>query len=387
MRMRPHTHYYRFPWRAGNRFRLLVDGDNFFPPMLKAIREARRHVLLEMYLFESGDVSDSFIDALTQAAQRGVTVCLLLDAYGAGGLNKRDRLRLHEAGAFITDYNPLRYGRWRRNLFRDHRKLLLIDGKVGFVGGAGITDDFAPESRGDRYWHDAMVQIEGPCAADWQVTFSQIWNSWAGPPLALPPAYPAPPEGGELGRVVGNAPWGMEIKRSLVKRVRNAECRVWLATAYFIPSRKIRRALRVAARNGADVRLLLPGPISDHPAVRHAGRRYYARLLRNGVRIFEYQPRFLHTKVMLCDGWASIGSSNIDRWNQRWNLDANQEVDAPSFAAQVQAMFEADFAASQEYHYDQWDRRPWHRRLLEWFWGKVDLWLTGGGEPPRDQGP
>jgi cardiolipin synthase len=164
----------------------------------------------------------------------------------------------------------------------------------------------------------------------------------------------------------------------LFRRVRNAEQRVWLATAYFVPSRKLLRALRRAVRQGADVRLLLPGPHTDHPAIRHAGRRFYTRLLRHGVRIFEYQPRFLHTKTLLCDRWVSLGSSNFDRWNLRWNLEANQEVDDQRFADAVAVMFETDFSECIEIDLRRW-RRRWFGRLREQLWGKVDMWLESLG--------
>ena len=170
-----------------------------------------------------------------------------------------------------------------------------------------------------------------------------------------------------------------EIKRSLYNRVRRAERRVWVQIAYFVPSRKVRRALRQAAGRGVDVRLLLPGPYTDHPAIRHAGRRFYAGLLRAGVRIFESQPRFLHAKTMLCDNWVSIGSSNLDRWNLRWNLEANQEVDNILFAQATGAMFEEDFLNSIECRYEDWRRRPWYARLREHLWGRVDMWLENLG--------
>ncbi len=366
--------HYRFPWREGNRFELLVDGERFFPAMLQSIRLAERHILLEIYLFESGSVAERFIDALLVAATRGVAVYLLLDDFGARKLSTRDRQRLRSAGVQLSFYNPLHYGALRRNLFRDHRKLLVVDGRIAFTGGAGITDTF--DTRGRPYgWHEVMLRIAGPCVADWQQLFEQTWNNWASPPLALAPPPPAVYPGSRPGRVVLNAPTRMEIKRTLVKRIHSAERRVWLATAYFIPSWKIRRLLRRAVHHGVDVRLLLPGPYTDHPAVRHAGRRFYSSLLRNGVRIFEYQPRFLHAKMILCDDWVSIGSSNVDRWNLRWNLEANQELADRNLATEVARLFERDFADSLEIHSETWFSRPWHRRLLEWFWGKVDLWL------------
>lgn len=366
--------HYRFPWREGNRFKLLVDGERFFPAMQQAVGLAKRYILLEIYLFESGHVASDFIDTLLAAASRGVAVYLLLDDFGAYKLSSRDRQRLRDSGIQLSFYNPLHYGALRRNLFRDHRKLLVVDGHTAFTGGAGITDSF--DTRSSPYgWHEVMLRITGPCVADWQQLFEQTWNNWASPPLALPPPHPSSYPGFHLGRVVLNAPSRMELKRTLIKRIRGAKRRIWLATAYFIPSWKIKRLLGRAVHHGVDVRLLLPGPRTDHPAVRHAGRRFYSGLLRNGVRIYEYQPRFLHAKVLLCDDWISIGSSNIDRWNLRWNLEANQELSDPRLTTEVKALFEKDFTDSIEIHSETWFRRPWHRHLLEWFWGEVDRWL------------
>ena len=225
-----------------------------------------------------------------------------------------------------------------------------------------------------------MIEIQGPVITDWQTLFFENWNRWVKSKTDYSIAN-ITDTGTQSGRVTSTGgATRTEIKRSFLKRIRQAERRVWMATAYFVPSWKIIRALKQSARNGTDVRLLLPGPHTDHPSIRHAGRRYYTRLLRHGVRIYEYQPRFLHAKVLLCDQWVSIGSSNIDRWNLRWNLEANQEVDDQSFAQDITQLFEKDFAQSKEYTYDSWKRRSWYKRWLEWFWGKIDLWLEKRGQ-------
>jgi phosphatidylserine/phosphatidylglycerophosphate/cardiolipin synthase-like enzyme len=369
-----------FPWRDGNHVDLLLDGPAFFPRMLDAIAQARHYVLFEIYLFESGAVATRFIDALTAAAARGVAVKLLLDDFGALNLNSSDRARLHRGGVDLQLYNPLRLRKLLRNLFRDHRKLLVVDGEVAFVSGAGITDDFDTPHNPARNWRDNAVCVRGPVLCDWVELFRRVWERRTKTRLNLPPPQSAPQTDGMLGRVgVNSAVFLQDIRRALHYHVRHAQYRVWIATAYFVPPLNLMRALRQAARRGVDVRLLLPGPYTDHPAVRHAGHRYYGRLLRNQVRVFEFQPRFLHTKAALCDDWVSIGSSNHDRWNLRWNLEANQEVSNPAFAQIVGAVFEDDFRASAEITYEEWRRRPWLARLRENWWGRVDLWLENLG--------
>ena len=371
---------FQFPWRRGNRFELLVDGHVYFPRMLEAVELARRYVLLEIYLFESGVVASRFIEALTRAAARGVLVKVLTDDFGAAKLLDNDRERLTGAGVELLFYNPMHLRQWFGNMLRDHRKLLIVDGEAAFVSGTGITDEFDDPKKPARSWRETAVHISGPVLADWQELFTRAWNRHASQVLMLPTPAPYTELADMRGRVATASPLlAQDIRRSLYRRVREAKQRVWLATAYFVPSRKLLRALKHAAQQGVDVRLLLPGRHTDHPAIRHAGRRFYSSLLRHGVRIFEYQPRFLHAKTLLCDQWVSIGSSNFDRWNLRWNLEANQEVDDPGFAASVHAMFEADLKVSVEIDKEQWQRRRWIARLREHLWGRVDMWLENIG--------
>lgn len=371
---------YLFPWRPGNRFELLVDGRWFFPRMLEAIERARRHVLLEMYLFESGAVATRFIDAFVRAAGRGVAVRLLLDGFGARGLSRQDREKLRQGGVDLAFYNPLHFRKWLRNMFRDHRKLMVVDGELAFVGGAGITDAFDAPGHPELSWRETAVRAHGPVVMDWQALFLRLWSRHASKSPDLPEPAPPAMADGRPGRVTVTSTLAIqEIKRSLYNRARHAEKRLWIATAYFVPSRKLQRVLEHADRRGVDVRLLLPGAHTDHPAIRHAGRRFYSDLLRAGVRIFEYQPRFLHAKTVLCDDWVSIGSSNLDRWNLRWNLEANQEVNDAAFAEAARSMFEEDFRHSVECRYEDWRRRPWHARWRERWWGRVDMWLESLG--------
>jgi cardiolipin synthase len=191
----------------------------------------------------------------------------------------------------------------------------------------------------------------------------------------MPPARATEYPDGAPGRLVySSGGVRLQLKKMLLNRIRHGQQRIWMTSAYFISSRKIRRALRRATIDGKNVRLLLPGPMTDHPALRYASRRYYARLLRHGVRIFEYQRRFMHTKVVLVDDWCTLGSSNMDRWNFRWNLEANQEVEDPVLAVKVREMLLTDFAHSEEIDYRLWMQRSRSQRLKEWLWGIVDRW-------------
>lgn len=363
----------RFDWRDGNTFELLVDGGNFFPQMLQAIEQAQQRIDLEMYLVSSGQVFTQFCAALIGAAQRGVKVRMLLDDYGSRSLPAMERRSLSLSGIDIALFNRLRWRQGVSNLLRNHRKLLLIDNTLAFVGGAGLTDEFMYD-HAQPPWHEMMVAIRGPVVADWRALFERTWLGLR--KTMFKPVQPVVAQraiGKQRGRVcASNGPRAHHVVQSLYRQIAQAQRCVWLVTPYFLPSLKLRRVLIDAARRNVDVRVLVPGRLTDHPAIRHASRRHYARLLRSGVRLFEFQPRFVHAKVALCDQWVSIGSTNFDRWNLLWNLDANQEIDDAAFAAQLRRVLEADFAHCEELRYARWQQRPLYLRCLEWCTGKLD---------------
>jgi phosphatidylserine/phosphatidylglycerophosphate/cardiolipin synthase-like enzyme len=367
----------RFPWRDGNQFELLVDGEQFFPHMLDAIHRARHSIALEMYLVSSGQVFTQVSQALLDAAARGVHIRVLLDDFGAKGLSLADRQAFAVSNIEVLFFNRLRWRQGVSNLLRNHRKLLLVDRELGYVGGAGLTDEFMHTHGTALPWHELMLAIRGPAIDDWVALFERTWfgmsTRWFKQRRA---PHTAPVSGAQRGRVcASNGPRAHHVAQSLYQHLQQSRQRIWLVTPYFLPSLKLRRLLIQAARRHVDVRVLVPGELTDHPAIRHASRRHYARLLRGGVRIFEYQPRFIHAKLALCDDWASIGSTNFDRWNLHWNLDANQEIDDPVFALQAQHQLEQDFALSEELHYASWEQRPLYLRCLEWLNGRLDRLL------------
>lgn len=378
--------HYKFPWRQGNHFEALVDSTVFFPRMLDAIDSAQQYVLLEMYLVVSGVIADRFINTLLAAAEREVKIYMLLDDFGAQKLDKRDRMRLAHPNIHVVYYNPLHsystlYNLYRiiwhhttLSLYRNHRKLLLIDDKLAYTGGAGITDEVDAPHDPEMRWRETMVEIQGSILGDWRQLFTETWNKYAEQPLLLPTVSPSVFTNGQAGRVtVNEARRRIGIQRSLLKRLGSARHRIWFATAYFIPPWSIRRKLKRAIRAGVDVRILLPGPVTDHPGVRHVSHRYYGSLLRKGVRIYEYERRFFHAKTVLVDDWVTIGSCNYDRWNLQWNLEANQEIVDESMAATVAVVFENDFDNSVEFASNKWEQRGWYSRVLEWLWRRVEL--------------
>ncbi|HEY0342465.1 MAG TPA: phosphatidylserine/phosphatidylglycerophosphate/cardiolipin synthase family protein [Steroidobacteraceae bacterium] len=371
-----------WPWRSGNRLQLLDDNEQFFERMLQTIESATAYVLLEMYLVESGIIAGRFVEALGRAARRGVRVCVIFDGFGSLGLGAAYRRTLTEAGVELRTFNPLSLRARLQNFLRDHRKLLLVDGHTAFTGGAGLTDEFAIPGPPGQPWRDLIVEINGPVVADWQRAFDRTWRrSGAELGLPIPSVFPAVTDGAD-GRVsLSEARARSMLANGVVRRIEAARSRAWIMSAYFVPSRRFRKALRRAARRGVDVRLLVPGPKTDHPWVRHAARRFYGKMLRSNVRIFEYQPRMLHAKMIISDDWVSIGSSNLDRWSFKWNLEANQEVQNAAFAAVAAAVFEGDCAQSEILSRRSWPQRAWIGRLQERIAGTLERVLDRWRRP------
>jgi cardiolipin synthase A/B len=365
----------RAPERDGNRFRLITHAPDFFARMLETIEASQHYVLAEFYLAASGRVADRFIEAFVRAATRGVRVFVLLDGFGARGLGEPERTRLRAGGVALVLFNAISWRGFPRQFVRDHRKLLLVDGVVGFTGGVGLIDAFDPIGAAVAPWHDCMVEIAGPVLEDWQSLFAKTWRRSARTALGLPRLHFAPLLPGERGRLAASA--GLETKdlgSAVLGRVRRARVRVWIATAYFWPSQRLRRALRQAARRGVDVRLVLTGAHTDAPALRSVSRLFYSRLLASGVVIYEFQPGFLHTKVVLADDWVSIGSCNLDRWGTLWNLEANQEVSSQRFARCVEQNLEQALTFSIAFRHPSevvsgWSAHFWRligRAALAW---------------------
>ncbi|MDY0249188.1 MAG: phosphatidylserine/phosphatidylglycerophosphate/cardiolipin synthase family protein [Pseudomonas sp.] len=372
-----------FPWRADNQLQLLIDGSVFFEDWLERVATAQVQIDIELYLVSSGHSADRVEAALIAAVQRGVRVRCLFDGFGSRHFKQQQRRDWLEAGIELRFYNPLRWTLGLNNFYRDHRKLLMIDQQCAYVGGAGLTDQFWLPDAELSHWHEVMVRVEGPVVTDWQTLFDEQWNSaiqhsfWKqnnNPEQAVIHDTPALPFAnvGKARVAYAASTQHRDIQKSLLRTIKGAHQTVWLATPYFLPTWAVRRALRKAAARGVEVCLLLTGRHTDLPSVRWAGQRYYPALLRKGVRIFEYQPRFLHLKMVMVDDWVSIGSCNFDHWNLRFNLEGNLEARDIGLLEQVRQSFQNDFAQSLEITEQLWQQRPLLQRIRQRLWGWMD---------------
>ncbi len=364
---------------------LLRDGVEAYPAMLDAIRGAQREVVVEMYWFDHTTIGRRVIDALTERARAGVAVRVSWDAIGSLGSDESRFDGLIAAGGRVHEYNPI--APWRRRFRlgwvsqRDHRKIIVVDGRVGFIGGLNIGAPWATHDDGGEHWRDDVARVEGDGAAKLRALFYETWcgqggdcpddvvqtSRWARVAVARQ-ATGAMADNGAVA-VLGHDAWGARrsIRRVYLQRIRAAERRVYIANSYFIPDGAVCRALERAARRGVEVRVMLPKK-SDVQAVTWAARHLYTRLMRAGVHVHEYVPRTLHAKTALVDDWATTGSYNLDFLSWRMNLEANMATAEPGFVRAVAHSFALDFKDSEEIRADTWRRRPWGEKLRAWAW-------------------
>jgi cardiolipin synthase len=377
--------------RPGHRVEVLVDGAAAYPAMLSAILAARREVLLETYIFESDAAGRRFHHALCERSLAGVEVRVVVDGAGSWGLTSSDRRALLDCGVHLATFHPVGpwRGRWGWSI-RDHRKVLVVDEEVAFLGGLNIGDEYAPPDWGGKGWHDIHARVEGPAVHDLRRYFFDAWtyaNSDGEPAVrALPAAHrahpprPAPsPADGEGARVqalvIGRFRDRRLIERHFQHAVSLARSHVWIQSAYFIPNRRWRRTLRRVARRGVDLRLLVPAH-SDVPGIRDASRFTWGTLLRAKVRIFEYQPTMLHAKTLMVDSsWCSIGSYNLDQRSLQYNWEVALSIVDPGACRALEEQFERDLPRSEEVSLQAWSHRGLWQRIREQFFYFFRLWL------------
>ena len=381
------------PLILGNKVTLLQDGAATYSAMFSAIRNAQNHINLESYIIENDEIGLQFADLLLERQSRGVQVNIIYDSVGGFNTPKAYFERLRQGGIEVLEFNPVNplnaKTPWLLNN-RDHRKILIVDGRAAFIGGINISSVYSSGSVLHRAgkgtgeastnsvaWRDTDLQIEGPVVAELQKLFMATWEKQRGKPLALRDYFPQlKPQGNDIVRVIGstfNDPYSL-MYLTLISAIGNAEKQVYLTNAYFVPDPQLLKSLTDAAARGVDVRLILPG-YSDSALVFNAGRSHYTSLLEGGVKLYERKGALLHSKTAVIDGvWSTVGSTNLD-W--RSFLD-NDEVDAVilgrEFALKMQTNFTKDLEASQAIDLESWQHRPLLFRFKEWMarlWGRL----------------
>lgn len=356
---------------AGNHVETLANGDEIFPAMLEAIDSATESVNFETYIYWSGSIADRFAQSLSARARAGVEVRVLMDWVGSNRMDPELIEQMEEAGVHVVRFRPVRWYTLTRINNRTHRKLLIVDGRVGFTGGVGVGDEWLGDARRPEEWRDTHYRVTGPVVAMMQGAFSDNWVEDTSEILQgsrhFPPLEPA---GDMVAQLVTSSTGGRNsIHLMLMTAIASAERHIRISSPYFVPDDVAIEQLLEARARGVEVDILVPNNNMDVPMVRHASRHFWGPLLEAGVGIYEYQPTFLHAKLLVVDEhFASVGSTNFDERSFRLNDEANLNLISADFARAQIAQFESDRAQAVRITLESWERRAWHKRALDWFW-------------------
>lgn len=354
---------------GGNHVDNFENGVEIFPAMLEAIHAARSTITFETYIYWSGRVGKAFADALSERSRAGVRVHVLIDWVGSQAMDEDLIRQMQEAGVELHRYHPLHWYNLTRMNNRTHRKLLVVDGQVGFTGGVGISDEWDGDARDPGHWRDSHYRIEGPAVAQMQAAFMDNWIKTTGAVLQGPEYFPALAAAGTSpAQVFTSSPsgGGDSMQLMYLLSITAAEQTIDLAAAYFVPDELTRKAILAALARGVRVRILVPGEYIDSQVTRRASRANWGELLRAGAKLYEFQPAMFHCKALIVDSrLVSVGSTNFDNRSFRLNDEANLNVYDAEFAARVGQVFESDLGRSREVTLQAWARRPWHEKLVE----------------------
>ena len=358
------------PVVAGNRYQVLVNGDRIFPSMLAAIRGARRTIDFETYIYWSGEIGKAFADGLAERARAGVRVHVLLDWVGSAKMEEALIDELRSAGVEIEKYHPPHWSHLGRLNNRTHRKLLIVDGAVGFTGGVGIADKWTGDAQDPDHWRDTHFRIEGPVVAQMQGVFMDNWIKTSGAVLHGAEYFPelAPIEGGGPAQVFSSSPTGGSASMELMylMAITAATRTIRISSSYFVPNELAVETMVQAMRRGVKLQIIVPGAHTDTETVRRASKARWGVLLAAGAEIYEYQPTMYHCKVMIVDElMVSSGSTNFDDRSFRLNNEANLNVYDRSFAAEQVKFFKDDLAKSRRIDLATWQARPLRERVVE----------------------
>jgi cardiolipin synthase len=357
------------PVFQGGTAELLQNGDAFYPAMLAAIGNARETVNFEIYIFEPDEVGLQFMEAFKDRARAGIEVRLLIDGFGGLKLRKKYRDDLSRAGVMIRRFRPLSLRNLVRIYRREHRRAIVIDGRVGFTGGAAISKKWKGNVGSPHEWRDSMTRVTGPMVAGIQSAFAGNWVYCTGEVLAGPRFFPLLERGnGISGLSLVSSPSDSQQPIRLLFWISfmNARKRLWISNSYFIPDIRLRKAVIERAQRGVDVRILVPGNQTDAVPVQAAGRSYYEELLAAGVRVFEYEPAMMHAKTVVIDSaWSIVGSANLDERSMELNEENVLGIADRKLAQAIEEGLLADYARSREIVLEQWRKRSIFRKGLE----------------------
>ncbi|MGZ3607881.1 MAG: cardiolipin synthase [Syntrophales bacterium] len=376
------------PLTKGNKVTLLADGQAAYAAMFKAIESAKNHINLETFIIDADDVGRQFSDLLLKKQAGGVQVNLIYDSVGSYSNPAAFFQRLKEGGIQVLEFNPVNpfksHGNWLL-AHPDHRKILIVDGKIAITGGINISSVYSSKLSGRERdegaplpWRDTDVQIEGPAVAEFQKLFLDTWSKQNGPKLSERNYYPKMKEDGNaLVRVVGSTP-GSDNRITFIMYVAAimfAEHSIHLTNAYFIPDDQVLKAFTDAAKRGVDVKIILP-ETTDSKLALYAARHNYSELLEAGVKIYERRNALLHAKTAVIDGvWSTVGSTNLDYWSLLNDDEVNAIVLSREFAAEMEKTFAKDLAQSHEIKWEEWQERSLFSQLQEWFAHLFDHWM------------
>lgn len=353
------------PLLPGNHVTILQNGDEFFPAMLEAIRGAERSITFENFLWKEGEVAWTLAEALTERARAGVQVYVLQDGFGCDGANSGAMRHLRDSPAEVEIFRALWFSRIN---FRTHRKLLIVDGKVGFIGGACIADTWQGDGVTPGHWRDGHYKVEGPAVTQIQQAFLDNWMQTRAQVLHGDKFFPALEERGSVKchAFKSSAGEGADSARLMfLLSVAAARKRICIASAFFLPDDLMIRTLIQARERGVEIDVIAPGPDNDAPIVRLAGRARWGPMLKSGIRLWEYRAARFHCKYLIIDDcWCSVGSTNIDHRSMRLNEEANLNILDHEFVAEHHRIFEQDLGRSEQVTLEAWRNRPLREKLV-----------------------
>jgi len=355
----------------GNRYDVLTNGDQIFPAMLDAVRNAKRRISFETYIYDTGEVADQFTAALEAAARRGVRVNLVVDSVGASGMKGADLKRLEAAGCKIGSFHSIKWYNLEEVNYRTHRKILVVDGEVGFTGGAGVADHWLGHAQDKDHWRDTQVRMRGPIVRLVEGAFYENFFETAG--IVAPELDDLKAEQDDTGHslVLRSSPTGgsNDLKRLYLLGIASARRTIDITSPYFVIDESSDWSLQDAVSRGVKIRILVEGDDTDAMPVKYASREAYERLMSMGIEIYEYQPTMMHAKAMVVDGaWSMFGSANFDNRSLELNDELNIAVSDRDVARRLTEDFEQDLRVSSKLELARWRQRPFLEKSRELFW-------------------